>query len=72
MPTMRLRIGFPESTPPEQALSEAIRDWHEAVTRAGHEAVGIPSAEVITHDPERSAMGEYVIVVSGERTDGDV
>jgi len=67
---LRLRIGFPETTPPEQALSEALADWHEVVTRAGSTPVGDPSMRVITDDAERAALGEYVVEVVGERAGG--
>ena len=72
MAQLRLRVGFPETVPPEQALSEALADWYEVVARAGSTPVGEPSMRVITDDAERAAMGEYLIEVVGERAGGDV
>lgn len=72
MARLVLRVGFPETVPADQAISEALADWHEAVTRAGSTAVGEPSARLVTDDPERAALDEYVVEVVGERTGGDV
>ena len=72
MARLRLRIGFPETVPLEQALSEALADWHEVVARAGSIPVGEPSTRVVTDDAERAALGEYVVEVVGERAGGDV
>lgn len=70
MGTFRLRVGFPDSTDPSDALSQALAEWREACHRGGWTPIGDPSAALITDDPQRSALGEYVVEVVGERSDG--
>ena len=71
MGTLRLRIGFPETTAVPDAISQAIADWRETCQRADLTPVGDLSVELDTQDPERSALGEYVVNVTGD-TDGHV
>lgn len=70
--TFRLKVGFQETTDVPDALAQAVADWHEAVTRAGWTAVGEPSTLVVTDDPDRAALGEYVVDVVGGYSDGDL
>lgn len=66
MGTFRLRIGFPETTSVPDALTQALADWREACERAGFNPTSDPSALVVTDDPDRAALGEYVIDVVGD------
>lgn len=70
MGTYRLKVGFPESTDVSDALAQAVTEWREACRRDGWTPIGDPSVQIITDDPERSAMGEYVVDVVGDRSDG--
>lgn len=68
MGTFRLRIGFPETTPVSDAISQAIADWHEACERAGWTPAGGRDLSVTldTSDPDRTAQSEYIVAVAGE------
>jgi len=70
--TLRLRVGFPETVPPADALAQAVADWHETIDRAGWTARGEPSARLAADDPERAALDEYVVDVVGGYDDGDI
>lgn len=63
----KLRIGFDLDVPEDQACVEALTEWGEACTREGR-AITAATARVIRDDPERTALGEYLVEVTG---DGD-
>ena len=64
-----LRIGFDLSKPEDEAVAEAVGDYTEAAEREGRTVAGTPDATVIRGDPERTAMGEYAVQVTGEWSD---
>jgi hypothetical protein len=63
-----MKIGFDDAVPEEQALTEALEEWREARTRNGIAPVDDPVLRVIRDDPERIAVGEYLVelVVAGD------
>lgn len=62
-----LHIGFDQSKDPQEAVREALEEFREAAERDGLVLVGPVNVELDRDDPEHTAMGEYVVVISGER-----
>lgn len=63
-------IGFDISKSDAEALAEAVEEFTEAAAREGRAVVGDPKL-LILHSPERTALGEYSVRVTGEWSNGD-
>lgn len=60
----RLRIGFIDTAPEDEAIAAALADWREACEREGEDPGREPLVRIVRDDPERAALGEYVVEVS--------
>lgn len=68
-----LRIGFPDTVAEADAVPVAVDRWHQAAARDGHRlAAGHTlTARVDRTSPDRAAVGEYVVEVTGIRSEPD-
>lgn len=71
MTVRALLIGFDEAVPEEQALKEALEEFEEAAAREDRSVVGTPVTTLDRSNSERTELGEYLVVISGEWSDGD-
>lgn len=69
---LQLRLGYPSTTPEGDARSAAAAEWRRACTREGVVPAGEPAITIERGDPVHQAMGQYVVVVVGEVSDGTV
>ena len=60
---MRLQIGFDQRVPEEMARTEALAEWERISAERGHALVE-PIVRVVYDDPERTILGEYVVVLT--------
>lgn len=66
----QLLVGFDEATPQETAATDAIQEWREALARDGWRATSEPVTRIVRTEA-RTAMGEYAVEVTGQRTRDD-
>lgn len=62
---LQVRIGFDRTTPVEQATVDAVAEWHAAQALAGRPVDTTPTVRVVDDDPDHTALGEYVVEVTG-------
>jgi hypothetical protein len=60
---VRLQIGFDERVPEAMARTEALAEWERVTGERGLTLVE-PDLRVDYDDPERTILGEYVVVMS--------
>lgn len=65
----KLVVGFDRTLPEDQATREALEEWQEYLDRNDWQGVGLPVTEIL-RSPERDALDEYAIQVTGD-VDGD-
>lgn len=68
-----LRIGVPNVTLDSKARQVALAEWADYHARAGLEPpAGEPTVTIVRDDPERTKLGEYLVIVSagGGGTEG--
>lgn len=66
----QLLVGFDEATPQDQAATDAIQEWRQALERDGWRATSEPVTRIVRTEA-RTAMGEYAVEVTGQRTRDD-
>ena len=60
---MRLQIGFDQRVPEVMARTEALAEWERVRAERGLPPVE-PDLTVDHDDPERTILGEYVVVLT--------
>jgi hypothetical protein len=63
---MRLQIGFDLRVPEDMARTEALAEWERVSGERGLVLVE-PDLKVVYDDPERTILGEYVVVMTDGR-----
>lgn len=69
---LELRLGYPTTTDDDTARTAATAEWVHACAREGVTPAGEPTTTIERDDPGHQAMGQFVVIVTGEVTDGPV